>query len=121
MCGLTVSFGNNISFNLHKQMASRLNHRGPDYKMDLKINEKIFFSHNRLKIIDLSSAANQPMYRNNCHLVFNGMIYNFVEIKEELKNFFLFKTDSDTEVLLAAYIKWGKNCFKRERVRLLAA
>ncbi len=113
MCGLTVSFGNNISFNLHKQMSSRLNHRGPDYKMDLKINEKIFFSHNRLKIIDLSSAANQPMYRNNCYLVFNGMIYNFVEIKEELKNFFLFKTNSDTEVLLAAYIKWGKNCFKK--------
>ena len=113
MCGLTVSFGKNISFNLHKQMATKLNHRGPDYRKDLKINEKIFFSHNRLKIIDLSGAANQPMSRNNSHLIFNGMIYNFLEIKEELKNFFLFKTNSDTEVLLAAYIKWGKNCFKK--------
>tara|TARA_B100000795_G_scaffold269985_1_gene261632 strand:- start:970 stop:2679 length:1710 start_codon:yes stop_codon:yes gene_type:complete len=113
MCGLTVSFGKNISFNLHKSMSRDLTHRGPDYKKDLIINDKTFFSHNRLKIIDLSNSANQPMYRNNCHLVFNGMIYNYLEVKKELENFYTFKTNSDTEVILVAYLKWGKNCFKK--------
>ena len=70
---------------------------------------------NRLSIIDLSEEANQPFIDNSMRyvLVFNGEIYNYIELKEELVPEYDFKTNSDTEVLLAAYIKWGDNCLSK--------
>jgi len=113
MCGITVSFGKKLSVKLHNQMTKDLMHRGPDSRNILSINKNLLFGHNRLKIIDLSNKANQPMTSNKCNLVFNGVIYNYLELKKELKGSFYFKTTSDTEVILAAYLKWGSECFKK--------
>lgn len=75
----------------------------------------LFLGHRRLSIIDLSSGGFQPMTdaHGNC-IVFNGEVYNYLEIKEELKKLgLLFKTNSDTEVVLTAYRTWGKDCLQK--------
>lgn len=84
-------------------------HRGPDAKAIWR-DDKITLGHNRLSIIDLTTNSNQPMVSNcgNFVIVFNGEIYNYLEIKQQLVDCYSFKTTSDTEVLLAAYIIWGK-------------
>lgn len=89
-------------------------HRGPD-GTGIFLDEKISLGHNRLSIIDLSRAATQPMASRDGRLiiVFNGEIYNFKELKAELKNFYQFQTASDTEVILAAYQKWGPDAVKK--------
>jgi len=89
-------------------------HRGPD-GTGIFLDEKISLGHNRLSIIDLSEAASQPMFSpdGNLAIIFNGEIYNFSEIKKELKDFYQFKTHSDTEVILAAYKKWGAEAVKK--------
>ena len=67
--------------------------------------------HRRLSIIDVSSEGHQPMYRDGCVIVFNGEIYNYLEIKSELVELGMsFKTETDTEVILAAYQRWGEDC-----------
>ena len=74
------------------------------------------FLHRRLSIIDLSATGHQPMSYDNEKLwiVFNGEIYNYIEIKKELADEgFVFKSKSDTEVVLAAYKKWGTNCVEK--------
>ncbi len=87
-----------------------LAHRGPDGR-GIWLNEKgnLAFGHRRLAIIDLSNAADQPMHYadNRYHIVFNGEIYNFLEIRKELElKGYNFKTESDTEVILAAFHEW---------------
>ena len=71
--------------------------------------------HVRLSIIDLSTAGHQPMFSNDNRysIVFNGEIYNYLELKKELKDKYSFKTKSDTEVLLAAYQVWGEECLSK--------
>ena len=108
MCGIAGILGANPK-NVSKiqLMLEAQKHRGPDASCFWN-DEKIVLGHNRLSIIDLSEAANQPMMSNcgNYVLVFNGEIYNYLEIKKELELEFTFRTTSDTEVLLAAFIKW---------------
>ncbi|OGF62878.1 asparagine synthase (glutamine-hydrolyzing) [Candidatus Giovannonibacteria bacterium RIFCSPLOWO2_01_FULL_44_40] len=89
-------------------------HRGPD-GTGVFLDDKISFGHNRLSIIDLSGAANQPMASGdgNLIIVFNGEIYNFKDLKIELADAYQFKTASDTEVILAAYKKWGRDSVKK--------
>ncbi len=89
-----------------RQALSAMAHRGPDY-CGIVEQEKLFFAHNRLSIIDLRAAAHQPMRHNDLLLSFNGEIYNHKALRQELSCDFDFKSDSDTEVLLAAYRKWG--------------
>ena len=88
--------------------------RGPDAgNYYLLNNETLGLGHRRLSILDLSEAASQPMtYGNNRYtIVYNGEIFNFLELRSELESHgFIFKTRSDTEVILAAYIHWGKDC-----------
>jgi len=117
MCGIVgiYNFDNSkISKNELKKFNNSLTHRGPDaegYYFN-KI-ETLGFGHRRLSIIDTTSEANQPMsYDNDRYtIVFNGEIYNFIELKSELINLgFKFKTTGDTEVILASYIAWGENC-----------
>jgi asparagine synthase (glutamine-hydrolysing) len=90
-------------------------HRGPDdQKVWIGRNKNLGFAHQRLSIIDLSTGS-QPMidvYGNA--ICYNGEVYNYIELKREL-SFYNFKTNSDTEVILAAYKKWGKNCVKHFR------
>lgn len=94
--------------------------RGPDQQSVEQLasgsEERVFLGHDRLSIIDLSAAANQPMYSENRQtvVVFNGAIYNFKELREELETLGCkFRTSSDTEVLVQAYEMWGTGAFER--------
>ena len=82
---------------------------------DKKLNVKIAFGHRRLSILDVSVAGHQPMsYRQRYWIIFNGEIYNHVELKTELKKLgHSFFSSSDTEVILASYCEWGKNCLNK--------
>ncbi|MBG6062969.1 asparagine synthase (glutamine-hydrolyzing) [Flavobacterium sp. CG_9.1] len=109
MCGIVGILGNKLNnrITIYKMLEVQ-KHRGPD-AMTIWDDNCIVLGHNRLSIIDLSETANQPMI-STCGrytIVFNGEIYNYTELKEQLKAFYNFRTQSDTEVLLAAYIQWG--------------
>jgi asparagine synthase (glutamine-hydrolysing) len=96
-----------------KESAMLMRHRGPDAYEQWGIFKNIELAHLRLSIIDLSRESNQPFFSNckNYVIVFNGEIYNYIEIKSELQALgYLFRTSSDTEVLLNAYIEWGDQC-----------
>lgn len=119
MCGIAGIISNSpitqtMPLNL---MTERLIHRGPDrYGVWLSVDHKVMLAHRRLSIIDLSERANQPMsYRNHEYIiVFNGELYNFLELKQELAQLgCCFNSDSDTEVLLAAYVEWGESCLTK--------
>jgi len=114
MCGIAGIIGENSSEHVLDKMLLSQKYRGPDFTGKY-VSESIVLGHNRLSIIDLSEEANQPFYSkdNRYILVFNGEIYNYVELKDELKSEFQFTTSSDTEILLAAYIKWGKECLSK--------
>jgi len=101
-------------------MLKLLKHRGPDaqkYKeFNLENSLKLCLGHTRLSIQDLSHNADQPMsdIKDNYHIVYNGEVYNFNEIKTELITFgYEFKTSSDTEVILYSYIQWGMKAVER--------
>ncbi|NOR57433.1 MAG: asparagine synthase (glutamine-hydrolyzing) [Sulfurimonas sp.] len=83
-----------------------LSHRGPDY-CGITQKNNLFFAHQRLSILDDNSRSHQPLKHKNILLSFNGEIYNFKELKRELASEFEFKTQSDSEVIIAAYLKWG--------------
>ena len=95
---------------LIRNMTSAMAHRGPD-AVGFFSDNAIDFGHLRLSIIDLSSAANQPFADNSGRytIIFNGEIYNYREVKSLIGEY-AFHTTSDTEMLLAAYIKWGPGC-----------
>ena len=83
---------------------SKLAHRGPDY-CGVVQKPNLFFAHQRLSILDFHERSHQPLQYKNILLSFNGEIYNFKELKQELE--FEFQTQSDSEVIIAAYLKWG--------------
>ncbi len=89
-----------------RQALSTMAHRGPDYCGIIE-QKRLFFAHNRLSIVDLQAKAHQPMRHGELLLSFNGEIYNHKALRKELSGEFTFESDSDTEVLLAAYKKWG--------------
>ncbi len=92
-------------------MTSSLVHRGPDE--ECVFLGQVGFGFRRLAILDLSLAAQQPMVSEDgmLVLVFNGEIYNYVELREELRALgYRFKSSGDTEVLLRAYSEWGSDC-----------
>lgn len=91
-----------------------LKHRGPDGS-GFFCNKEIYLGHRRLSILDLSKKAKQPMaYNNRYQITFNGEIYNFLEIKNELlQKGYSFKSDSDTEVILASYVEWREKCLNK--------
>ncbi len=91
-----------------------ISYRGPDDKGSFT-DKNVSLGHRRLSIIDLSNKGKQPMQALNRYtIIFNGEIYNYKEVKKELElNNYKFKTSSDTEVILLAYDKWGKDCLKR--------
>lgn len=95
-------------------MSSCISYRGPDAD-GVFVDDRVSFGHNRLSVIDLSSGANQPMQDNSGELiiVFNGEIYNFLELRRELEKDYVFKTKSDTEVILAGYRKWGRGVVEK--------
>ena len=113
MCGITAILGKDWKTEDIHSMISSQSHRGPDGNgIYLDSLAGVRLGHNRLSIIDLSDAGNQPMKStDDCHIVvLNGEIYNYLELKRELEGDYRFTTHSDTEVLLAAFQKWGEQC-----------
>lgn len=91
-------------------MLKAIHHRGPE-SSNASFFGPVTLGHNRLKIIDLSDAANQPFHYHNVTVVFNGEIYNYRELRLELQSRgFTFQTQSDTEVLCASWVCWGEEC-----------
>ncbi|MFZ5553379.1 MAG: asparagine synthase (glutamine-hydrolyzing), partial [Bacteroidota bacterium] len=116
MCGINGIFGlEKISdpVSVIGKMNAALAHRGPDAD-GYFVSGNIAFGHRRLSIIDLSDAGNQPFHSPDKRytIIFNGEIYNYRELKNELKEF-QFQTGTDTEVLLFAFIKWGEKCLAK--------
>ena len=116
MCGITGFIDKKENkAEILKKMSDRIEHRGPDGE-GFYIDEDVALAHRRLSIIDLSTG-NQPMFNedNSIVVIFNGEIYNYIELKDELKKDHKFKTKSDTEVLLHGYEKWGEDLPKHLR------
>jgi asparagine synthase (glutamine-hydrolysing) len=116
MCGIAgiISLNKDEVFQQRlRAMTDIIAHRGPDSEGQwISENGMIGLGHRRLSIIDLSQNANQPMhYLGRYTITFNGEIYNYIELKQILiKQGYLFKTESDTEVLMALYDKEQENC-----------
>lgn len=112
MCGITGIYGmsSGQSSSSIRLMNNAISHRGPDDE-GYYVDEQVALGHRRLAIIDLSPAGHQPMHSNdgNLEIAFNGEIYNFNDVKKLLTGY-AFKSGSDTEVILAAYQQWGKDC-----------
>lgn len=109
MCGI---YGTTIPYDdfLIRQKLRRVNFRGPDYSAFERFDQ-VILGHNRLSIIDLDSRSNQPLTYQHLEIVFNGEIYNYKELRAELtKKGFAFRTNSDTEVICAAYLAYGNKC-----------
>lgn len=128
MCGIFAALSlkepfNQSDFKVFKDATDLVTHRGPDaagyrvFNFNDELNTEsfnLFFGHRRLSIIDLSADGNQPMEDDGVTIIFNGEIFNYVELREELirKNV-VFKTKSDTEVILKIYKHYGPESFDK--------
>lgn len=118
MCGIAGVVGLHgqpVELALIESMTRRVAHRGPDGEGVL-VEGNIGLGHRRLAIVDLSSDGVQPMTSGNARntIVFNGEIYNYLELRTQLIALgHVFKTRTDTEVLLASYAEWGPSCVER--------
>lgn len=123
MCGIAgiISFRANYEEASHQigTMSDLLVHRGPDdHGYWFSDDRKVYFAHRRLAIIDITKHGHQPMMAcdGNLVLVFNGEIYNYLELRAEcIALGSVFKTNSDTEVLLESYLHWGLDAFRKLR------
>ena len=119
MCGISgfCDFKKKSSENILKNMTDALIHRGPDssgYSFFEYETYQVGLGHRRLSILDLSTQGHQPMKYKNLEIVYNGEIYNFKEIRKELKDSnYIFGSNTDTEVILKAYDKWGLKMIDR--------
>ena len=119
MCGIVGAYNLPVSNEVLAAMSRAVAHRGPDaegFYSRQGAAGPIALGHRRLSIIDLSSAADQPFLKDGLALVFNGEIYNYRVLREELSDSGVrFRTSSDTEVLLEAWRRWGPQCLGRLR------
>ena len=108
MCGIAGFTGKNYDGLLDKLLKSIL-YRGPDENGKSVLDNEISLCHSRLSIIDIKTGQ-QPMKDGNVQIIFNGEIYNYLELKKDLEvKGYKFKTQSDTEVILASYMHYGEN------------
>lgn len=119
MCGICGYISKkNITVEQLKEMNDTMYHRGPDDSgaeiYPASDGYQIGFAQRRLSILDLSMLGHQPMHSGNKRIsvVYNGEIYNFQELKKELADY-PFRSNCDTEVIIAAYLKWGISCIER--------
>jgi asparagine synthase (glutamine-hydrolysing) len=120
MCGIVgiLNFRDTINREELDRFTDSLAHRGPDGRSTF-MNGNLGLGHRRLAILDLSDAGKCPMPYGGSDgkrywITYNGEIYNFLELREELRNHgYEFRTETDTEVILAAYDKWGRDCLLR--------
>lgn len=119
MCGIAgyYSFDDSLSKTELKQMTDAIKHRGPDAD-GFFIQDQVGLGHRRLSIIDLREVANQPMtsFNERYVIIYNGEVYNFKELSNQVRvnnDEFYYKTNSDTEVILEAFAKWGVDFVNR--------
>lgn len=117
MCGISGIInknGESVDKDEIKKINDLIFHRGPDDE-GFYFEKNFAFGHRRLSIIDLSNDGHQPMqYESKYVITYNGEVYNYIEIKEELqKEGYVFHSHTDTEVILASYDKWGEECVNR--------
>lgn len=116
MCGIAGFISSSLLKDDLETITNRLQHRGPDasgYYFEQTGNSYIGLGHRRLSIIDLSEAANQPMY-SHCGryvMVFNGEIYNYNDIRQQKFNSFGWRSTGDSEVVLESFALYGPECF----------
>ena len=115
MCGIAGYIGKKqLQLNQIQSTIEVMKKRGPDHQdfVNIQSDENhITLIHSRLSIIDLDSRSNQPFRKEDCVLVYNGEIYNYIELRKELqKKGVHFTTFSDTEVVLNYYLKYGEKC-----------
>ena len=116
MCGISgyIAKKNYLKENALDNTLGLMKRRGPDFQGNFKkdfISKELGLLHSRLSVIDLSSRSNQPYKYSNYILIFNGEIYNFEEIRHDLKKKnYKFQTKSDTEVLIKSFEEYGHNC-----------
>ena len=116
MCGIFGMFGPEARQTLPaEEIIADLKHRGPDDEGVQQLADG-WMAHTRLSIIDLSALGRQPMpnARETAWITYNGEIYNYIELRRELSDY-PFRTRTDTEVILAAYERWGDDCLRRLR------
>ena len=115
MCGISgIITSNNIADYNFQSTLNLMKKRGPDfqnYTIGKFGNKSFALLHSRLAIIDLQSSANQPFIDKDYYLIFNGEIYNYIELRKKLKKKnYHFKTKSDTEVIIKAFQEYGEDC-----------
>ena len=115
MCGYVSIYYKNESYKLDiENIAEKLNHRGPNYTGIFKQHD-IEFAFKRISIVDIENG-NQPLEKDNKVIVFNGEIYNYINLREELiQKGYKFNSNCDTEVLLTLYIELGEKCIDKLR------
>lgn len=114
MCGIAGfidgQIGKEQGLGVLENMLEAISHRGPDARGKWHENN-VFLGQNRLSIIDLSESANQPFHYQDIVIVYNGEVYNYIEVKADLESKgYRFTTSSDTEVICAAYKEYGERC-----------
>ncbi|QQG42245.1 MAG: asparagine synthase (glutamine-hydrolyzing) [Candidatus Woesebacteria bacterium] len=112
MCGI-VGYVGDVNHEKIDKMLQKTRHRGPD-DSGIFIRGNVGLGSNRLAIIDLSAKGHQPMFddKKSICIVYNGEIYNFMDIRRKLEKQYKFRSNSDTEVIIYAYKKWGINCLR---------
>jgi len=119
MCGIAgfIDYNKKSDKNILSEMIDRVYERGPDDKglfFKLATNYNLGLAHRRLSILDLSSAGHQPMSFENLVITYNGEVYNFKEIRKKLETYgYSFHSNTDTEVILKAFHKWGVKAVDR--------
>ncbi len=127
MCGICgiISFNKENMAETTREMAARLQHRGPDAEGFLDDYENgVFLAHRRLSIIDLSDNAKQPLYNEDksISIVCNGELYGYKDLRNELKSKqHTFSSDSDSEVIIHSYEEWHNSCWNKFNAILAAA
>jgi asparagine synthase (glutamine-hydrolysing) len=117
MCGIAGFIDHSFSAGEQRDVMGKMleciKHRGPEAS-NIYTDGPVVLGHNRLKIIDLSDEANQPFEYGGLVIIFNGEVYNYIEIRRELEALgHTFRTHGDTEVICAAYVQWGDSCVSR--------
>jgi asparagine synthase (glutamine-hydrolysing) len=126
MCGIagfTIKAGDTATYgHVISDMIDSLRHRGPNAQKNWN-DDHVYLGHARLSIIDLNASSDQPMHSTDDRyvIIYNGELYNYKELKLELQRVahgskqepYFFRTNSDTEVILAAYKRWGMECLEK--------
>ncbi len=113
MCGIAGFYNVKVDQNTIQAVMASLRHRGPDDQRFYTRND-VGLIHTRLSVIELSTLGAQPYEFESLRLVFNGELYNYKEVREELKMFgYVFQSNSDTEVIIKAFHCWAEQCVDR--------